>query len=366
MLNNPDFGGCGGGGRAHVPMGVDWDVIAHEFGHGIGGFADEYSVTGNYTGGEQGWINLTTITDRATTKWRQFIDPTTPLPDRRRAARRTTTRAPGPPTWSSNFDAGLFEGGGTMNTGIYRPVENCRMNGNTPEYCPVCYTSIKTNRDHETGHHFRDAHAGHFYGSRPQRRASSSRHVDPALPERRRRVRAHASAASNGCRARGSSSRTTRSWSATSTATAPTRSSSSTASTGRCPYLGLLVSDGAGGLQAHRALRRRHPRLGRLRAQRPVLRGRPQRRRQGRPGRLQRRRLVDDLRRAAAQHRQRLLPDQSLRRRHPRLGRSRAARPVLRRRPERRRPGRPRHLQRRRLVDGVRRPVPRAGVRPDA
>jgi hypothetical protein len=38
------------------------------------------------------------------------------------------------------------------------------MNGNTPPYCPVCYTSIKTNRDGETGHNFRNAYAGHFYG----------------------------------------------------------------------------------------------------------------------------------------------------------------------------------------------------------
>ena len=52
--------------------------------------------TGNYTGGEQGWINLTTITDRATTKWRQFIDPTTPLPTGVGAAARTTTRARDP------------------------------------------------------------------------------------------------------------------------------------------------------------------------------------------------------------------------------------------------------------------------------
>jgi hypothetical protein len=39
------------------------------------------------------------------------------------------------------------------------------MNGNTPEFCPVCYTSLKTNRDHETDHHFRSAHAGDFYGT---------------------------------------------------------------------------------------------------------------------------------------------------------------------------------------------------------
>jgi len=164
VLNNPNYGGCGGGGRAHVPMGVDWTVIAHEFGHGIGGFADEYSVAGAYTGGEQSWINLTTLTDRATTKWHQFVNPTTPLPTGVGSA-ANYNQGTRPATWSSNFDCGLFEGGGTMNTGIYRPVENCRMNGNTPEYCPVCYTSIKTARDHETDHHFRGAHAGNFFGS---------------------------------------------------------------------------------------------------------------------------------------------------------------------------------------------------------
>ena len=164
VLNEPGFGGCGGGGRAHVTLGVGWDVIAHEFGHGIGGLADEYSNNGNYAGGEQGWVNLTTITDRATTKWRQFINPTTPLPTGVGAA-ANYNQGPRPATWSSNFDAVLFEGGGTLNTGIYRPVENCRMNGNSPEYCPVCYTSFKTNRHTETGHHFRGAYAGNFLGS---------------------------------------------------------------------------------------------------------------------------------------------------------------------------------------------------------
>lgn len=164
VLNEPGFGGCGGGGRAHVTLGVDWATIAHEFGHGIGGLDDEYSVQGSYTGGEQGWINLTTLTDRATTKWRQFIAPTTPLPTGTGSAANYNAGTR-PANWSSNFDAGLFEGGGTLNTGIYRPVENCRMDGNTPEYCPVCYTSLKTNRDVETGHHFRGAYAGNFYGS---------------------------------------------------------------------------------------------------------------------------------------------------------------------------------------------------------
>ncbi len=164
VLNDPRYGGCGGGGRAHVPMGVDWSVIAHEFGHGIGGFADEYSVQGAYTGGEQNWINLTTITDRATTKWHQLIAPSTPLPTGVGAG-AGFNQGPRPATWDANTDVGLFEGGGTLSTGIYRPVENCRMNGNAPPYCPVCYTSMKTARDGETGHHFRSAHAGRFYGT---------------------------------------------------------------------------------------------------------------------------------------------------------------------------------------------------------
>ncbi|HKR48554.1 MAG TPA: M64 family metallopeptidase [Pseudonocardiaceae bacterium] len=80
VLNEPGFGGCGGGGRAHVTLGSDWTVIAHEFGHGLGGLADEYCVAGAYTGGEPGVVNLTVNTDRATTKWGNFIAPDTPVP----------------------------------------------------------------------------------------------------------------------------------------------------------------------------------------------------------------------------------------------------------------------------------------------
>lgn len=164
VLNDPRYGGCGGGGRAHVPMGVDWSVIAHEFGHGIGGLADEYSVEGAYAGGEQAWTNLTTITDRATTKWSQFIAPSTPLPTGVGGG-ASYNQGPRPATWDSSQDVGLFEGGGTLSTGIYRPVENCRMKSNSPPYCPVCYTSFKRNRDSETGHHFRNAFAGNFSGT---------------------------------------------------------------------------------------------------------------------------------------------------------------------------------------------------------
>ena len=41
ILNDPHYGGCGGGGMQIVPMGISWEVLAHEFGHGAGGLADE-------------------------------------------------------------------------------------------------------------------------------------------------------------------------------------------------------------------------------------------------------------------------------------------------------------------------------------
>jgi hypothetical protein len=69
-----------------------------------------------------------------------------------------------PPTWDDNQDVGLFEGGGTRQTGIFRPVVNCRMSSNAPPYCPVCYTSFKRSYDSWTGHHFRNCYAGDFNG----------------------------------------------------------------------------------------------------------------------------------------------------------------------------------------------------------
>ena len=79
ILNEAGFGGCGGGGFQIVTMGSSWQVMAHEFGHGTGGLADEYCTSRNYTGGEPGQLNITKNTSRATLKWRAFVNPTTPI-----------------------------------------------------------------------------------------------------------------------------------------------------------------------------------------------------------------------------------------------------------------------------------------------
>ena len=74
ILNEPGFGGCGGGGFQIVTLGSSWAVMAHEFGHGTGGLADEYCKKGTYTGGEPGQVNVTKNTNRNTLKWKKFVN----------------------------------------------------------------------------------------------------------------------------------------------------------------------------------------------------------------------------------------------------------------------------------------------------
>jgi len=163
LLNNPGFGGCGGGGQAVLPLGVTWDTIAHEFGHALGGFGDEYCVSGAYAGGEPGAPDLTIDLNRATVKWDNFIDPATPIPTGTGTCSGYTA-GPRPASWDDNQSVGVFEGGGTMNTGIYRPVINCRMRSNLPPYCPICYTTMKRKNDSKMARTFYNAYAGDFDG----------------------------------------------------------------------------------------------------------------------------------------------------------------------------------------------------------
>jgi IgA Peptidase M64/FG-GAP-like repeat len=163
ILNESGFGGCGGGGFQIVTLGSGWQVMAHEFGHGTGNLADEYCARGAYSGGEPGAPDVTINTDRSTIKWKNFINPTTPIATGigNCAGYNQGTRPAG---WSDDQDVGLFEGGMTYNTGIYRPVINCRMRGNSPPYCPVCYTHLKTRMDSYTRRTFLKCYAADFNG----------------------------------------------------------------------------------------------------------------------------------------------------------------------------------------------------------
>jgi hypothetical protein len=128
VLNETGQGGCGGGGQQVVTLGENWATIAHEFGHGIGNLADEYFRNGRpFTGTAFNQPNCSVTAAREQLKWADKVAASTPLP---------TTRTP--PGWNDNRDVGAFEGCGTFDTGLYRPVKECRLKSNRPPYCPVC------------------------------------------------------------------------------------------------------------------------------------------------------------------------------------------------------------------------------------
>ena len=96
-------------------------------------------------------MNLTINTDRNTLKWRSFVRSDTPIPTGVAAHEAVTgagisagyTEGTKPADWDDNQSVGLFEGGGTVTRGIYRPVISCRMRDNTPPFCPVCNLWMK-------------------------------------------------------------------------------------------------------------------------------------------------------------------------------------------------------------------------------
>lgn len=131
MLNEKGWGGCRRGSRLYVTSGDNqgadyWAVVAHEYGHGIGSLFDEYFNPGNYAGPTINTQNCSTVLNRTAVIWRGLILSGTSVP---------TTFSTG---MDSNQTVGMFQGCSYKATGIYRPVENCRMRSNIPLFCPVC------------------------------------------------------------------------------------------------------------------------------------------------------------------------------------------------------------------------------------
>lgn len=126
IANESGFGGCRRGSRLYITSGVNWDVVAHEYGHGVGNLFDEYTRPGTYSGSEINVRNCSTVLDRNKVVWADLITPTTPVP---------TTSTTG---MDSNRTVGMFEGCHYKEKNIYRPVHDCRMKSNTPLFCPVC------------------------------------------------------------------------------------------------------------------------------------------------------------------------------------------------------------------------------------
>lgn len=166
VVNSALEGGLRTDSILRVTLAEPASTIAHEFGHGFGDLGDEYSADdkGAYTDDEPKPVNNTIETDRSKIKWRQFIDPATPIPTGTGADSGYTAGTP-PAGWDNTNDAGLFEGAGTWETGMHRPTVDCWMRHNTPGFCPVCYTEMKRVHHSATGRTFRTIVPGRFTGA---------------------------------------------------------------------------------------------------------------------------------------------------------------------------------------------------------
>ncbi len=110
-------------------------IFVHEFGHLFLGLADEYGDDGSmsdfYPAGVEPWeVNLTRdLSLKQKPIWRNLLDKSTPTPTEIKA--------------ENDSVVGIYEGGGYLSDGIYRPWINCMMRTlNDGGFCPVCREAI--------------------------------------------------------------------------------------------------------------------------------------------------------------------------------------------------------------------------------
>ncbi len=138
LVNHEKYGGGGiynfySLGTSDNPSG-DF-LFQHEFGHAFAGLGDEYytsevAVEDFYPLDVEPWEpNITTLTD-FDNKWKSMMDPATPVPT--------------PAEDKYNTTVGVYEGGGYVAKGVYRPYIDCTMKSvKYDAFCPVCIDAIQ-------------------------------------------------------------------------------------------------------------------------------------------------------------------------------------------------------------------------------
>jgi len=136
LVNSPVYGG--GGMYNFYAIGTadnerTLSVFVHEFGHSFAGLGDEYfnsEVAYNdfyYLHVEPWEPNLTTLVN-FDAKWKNLLPAGTPVPT--------------PVDGMYDDKLGVFEGGGYITKGMYRPMNHCIMR-DRPPFCPVCKQAIE-------------------------------------------------------------------------------------------------------------------------------------------------------------------------------------------------------------------------------
>ncbi len=132
LVNTPKYGG--GAIYNFYSMTSAYDkranqIFVHEFAHGLAGLADEYGNDNTYQDmypvDVEPWEpNLTTLVNFES-KWKNLVEPGIPIPTPSEEKYKTKT--------------GVFEGGGYVEKGVYRPTFNSIMNSFTSnEFNEVC------------------------------------------------------------------------------------------------------------------------------------------------------------------------------------------------------------------------------------
>ena len=136
LVNTNAYGG--GGMYNFYAMGTadnerTLEVFVHEFGHSLAGLADEYyssevAYGDFYNLNFEPWEpNISTLKEAFETKWKDMLPKGTPVPT--------------PLNGEHKDRVGVYEGGGYVSKGIYRPSDHCMMKDLKP-FCPVCQRAV--------------------------------------------------------------------------------------------------------------------------------------------------------------------------------------------------------------------------------
>jgi hypothetical protein len=183
LINEETYGG-GGIYNLYSTVAVDNTfsdyIFVHEFGHHFAALADEYYTSDvSYQPAEiavEPWeANITALIEKDNLKWKDMMDPSTPLPtpwakekydqfsyeiqkERKELRSKKVPESEVEALFEREKEeslaildhmeftgkVGAFEGGGYMQYGLYRPYADCIMfTRNKQEFCPVCRRAIE-------------------------------------------------------------------------------------------------------------------------------------------------------------------------------------------------------------------------------
>ena len=157
LTNSEKYGGGGiynfyGISAANIPGAATRKTYSHEFGHLFAGLADEYvggtEMSDIYFANVEPWEpNITTLKDLSSKSWWQLLAGA-PVPTPVKETNwELNPQNPKSADYNpeSPWQLGVYEGGGYLEKGVYRPWPNCMMNWfhRIDVYCPVCVKTIQ-------------------------------------------------------------------------------------------------------------------------------------------------------------------------------------------------------------------------------